>query len=179
MSRELQRLVTPDEDSIKFGLKWAEAMLRQWFEGSAEAALFVGEPRRTLDQNSKMWPMLEDVARQVPWFVDGAPRKLTKEEWKDVFTASHRKQSVAPGIDGGFVVLGARTSRMSKRQLSELIELIYAFGSEHGVAWSEPAKKTIAEHNLSSDSGSEGGPGAGTPQGVTPRSLKCHTAAVG
>jgi hypothetical protein len=33
---------------------------------------------------------------------------------------------------------------MTKRTLSELIELIYAFGAEKDVVWSEPAKKEAA-----------------------------------
>ena len=37
---------------------------------------------------------------------------------------------VVPGMEGGFVVLGSKTSHMSKRELSDLIELIYAFGAE-------------------------------------------------
>jgi hypothetical protein len=140
--RELQREVTQGDEEIKFALKWAEATLREWVRLNGEASLFVGDPRRTLDQNSKLWPMLGDIAEQVEWY----GTKLKDYEWKDVFTAALKRHRVVPGIDGGFVVLGMRTSRMSKKDLSELIELIYAFGSEHNVVWSEPAKKVIEEH---------------------------------
>jgi hypothetical protein len=44
-----------------------------------------------------------------------------------------------PGVDGGFVALGVRTSKMSKAEFSEYIEAIYAFGSERSVTWSEKA----------------------------------------
>lgn len=94
----------------------------------------ISEPTRTLDQNAKLWPMLGDVSRQVVWH----GQKLTSEEWKDVFTAALKKQKAVPGIDGGFVVCGQSTSKMGKRAFAELIELIYAFGGEHGVQWSEP-----------------------------------------
>src|SRR6185312_5177119 len=67
--------------------------------------------RRTLDQNALMWAMLDDVAAQVDWYVDGADQKLDPEEWKDIFTAGLKKhQRVARGLFGGFVILGARTS---------------------------------------------------------------------
>lgn len=89
---------------------------------------------RTLEQNAKLWPMLQDVSRQVEWY----GQHLTDEEWKDVFTAALKKQKAVPGIDGGFVVCGQRTSTMSKADFSELVELIYAFGAEHGVQWSDP-----------------------------------------
>ncbi len=89
---------------------------------------------RTLDQNSKLWAMLSDVSRQVDWY----GRKLSPWAWKDIFTAALKKQDVVPGIDGGFVVLGEHTSRMTKAQMSELLELMMAFGANHKVAWSDP-----------------------------------------
>lgn len=89
----------------------------------------IAEPTRTLEQNALLWPLLEDVAKQVEWYGSW----LTTEEWKDVFTAALRKEKVVPGISGGFVVVGQRTSKMGKREFSNLVELIYAFGAERGV----------------------------------------------
>lgn len=103
--------------------------------------LTVQEPTRTADQNAKLWPMLSDVSRQVEWY----GRKLADEDWKHVFTASLRKLDVVPNLDGtGFVALGQSTSKMGKRQFADLIELIYAFGSERGVKWSEPVDRRVA-----------------------------------
>ena len=93
----------------------------------------IKEPTRNTSQNAKLWAMLSEVSQQVDWY----GRKLTPENWKHVFTASLSKQDVVPGIDGGFVVLGKATSSMSKREFAELIELIYAFGAERGVQFSE------------------------------------------
>ena len=87
------------------------------------------EPTRNLEQNALMWPLLEDIAHQVEWY----GHRLSSEEWKDVLTAGLRKEKVVPGINGGFVVLGQRTSKMTKREFSGLIELIYAWGAQHGV----------------------------------------------
>lgn len=97
-------------------------------------------PKRTVSQNSKMWPMLADVARQKQLVINGVLVWAKPEDWKDVFTAAlKREQRMAMGIDGGIVVLGMRTSRMRKKEFSDLIELIYAYGSENGIVWSEPA----------------------------------------
>lgn len=94
------------------------------------------QPRtRSLDQNSRMWAMLADVSKQVNWH----GRCLTSEEWKHVFSAALSKQDVVPGIDGGFVVLGKSTSKMTVREMTDMQELMAAFGAERGVAWSEPA----------------------------------------
>ena len=76
-----------------------------------------------------MWANLEDIAQQVIWY--GV--KLTKEEWKDVLTAALKKQKVVPGIEGGFVIIGARTSKMTVPDMTELIELSTAFGTQQGV----------------------------------------------
>lgn len=92
---------------------------------------------RSLEQNSRMWACLGDIAAQVVWH----GKKLTAEDWKSVFTAALKKMDVVPNIDGtGFVALGQSTSRMTKRELSDLMDLIGAFGAEHGVNWTEPSE---------------------------------------
>jgi len=97
-------------------------------------AVIIREATRTTDQNAKLWPMLSDVSGQVEWH----GTMLTAEEWKDMFTAALKRTKVIPGIDGGFVTCGLSTSRMTKADFSDLVELIYAFGAERQVRWSEP-----------------------------------------
>jgi hypothetical protein len=88
-----------------------------------------------------MWAMLTDVSRQVEWY----GKRLTPEDWKHVFSSSLRKLDVVPNIEGtGFVALGLSTSRMTKGEMSDLMELISAFGAERGVAWSDPAERMAA-----------------------------------
>lgn len=84
---------------------------------------------RNLEQNAKMWATLADISEQVDWY----GKKLTPKEWKCVLSASLKKQSVVPGIDGGFVVLGQSTSKMTIAEMSEMIELAIAFGAQQGV----------------------------------------------
>ena len=100
----------------------------------------LAEPTRSLDQNSLLWPLLTEVSKQVDWYGN----KLTADEWKDVFSAALKKQKVVPGLDGGFVVCGQSTSRMSKREFSDLVELIYAFGAERGVVFSGQSERMAA-----------------------------------
>jgi NinB protein len=76
-----------------------------------------------------MWAMLGEVAKAVDWH----GQKLCAEEWKDVFTAALKRQKVVPGIDGGFVVLGTSTRRMKKQEMSDLMELMAAFGAERSL----------------------------------------------
>ena len=98
----------------------------------------VGEPTRTILQNDCMWGVLTDIANQVEWPVDGVKRLIDPDDWKNILSAGLKKESrVAAGVGGGFVMLGARTSKMTIRQMSDLIEFAYAFGAEHGVRWTE------------------------------------------
>lgn len=94
----------------------------------------IKEQSRNLNQNALLWALLHDLEIQANWH----GMKLSSEEWKDLLSAGLTKSRVVPNIEGsGFVILGQRTSRMSKRQFAELIELIYAFGAERGVIWSD------------------------------------------
>ena len=113
---------------------------KELFKGPVEVIL--QRPARSLSQNGKMWPMLTDVSKQVNWYGE----KLDNEDWKDVFMSSLNKQRAVPGIDGGFVGLSKRTRKLDKEGFSQLIEVIYAFGSKQNVAWSEPALQTYSKY---------------------------------
>ncbi len=90
--------------------------------------------RRDLEQNARMWAMLTDISQQVEWY----GQQLGKDEWKDIFTAALKRLKVVPGLDGGFVVVGAHTSRMTVAEMSDMIELMYSFGAERNIRWSDP-----------------------------------------
>lgn len=96
------------------------------------------EELRTPEQNDRMWGMLDDVSHQCKLVINGRLLWATKEDWKEVFTAALRQhQRTAEGIDGGVVLLGARTSKMGKREMGDLMELIAAYGKDHKVVfWS-------------------------------------------
>ncbi len=89
--------------------------------------------KRSLDQNSKMWVMLTEVAVQLPWH----GLKLSPDDWKLIFLdALKRELRMVPNIDGsGFVNLGRSSSDLSKIEMADLITLIEAFGAQHGVVF--------------------------------------------
>lgn len=142
--REIEKTVT-SEHEIWPAMGWVQEMTQKGL-AAGPVVIRLGRERRSLDQNSKLWPMLTDISKQVEWLKDGEKAMMSPDEWKDLFTASLKQQSMAPGIEGGMVVLGMRTSKMNKELFSQLIELIMAFGSERGIAWSEPAKDLIQEY---------------------------------
>lgn len=95
--------------------------------------------KRSLPQNDKMWAALTDIATQLPWH----GQKLSPDDWKLIMLdALKRELRIVPNIDGnGFVNLGRSSSDLSKAEMSELIELILAFGAQHGVVFKDDAEK--------------------------------------
>lgn len=95
----------------------------------------VCEPTRNLDQNAAQWPILQAFSDQLVWPVNGKMETLTPEEWKDLLTAAYKRETVrvAMGLDGGMVMLGARTSKFSKKEFSEWLEFLNATAADRGV----------------------------------------------
>ena len=110
--------------------------VKSWLLCGGALVLTVKPETRTLAQNSRLWAMLTDVSQQVVWH----GRKLLPEEWKWVFTAALKKQDAVPGLDGGFVILGQSTSKMTRREMSDLQTLIEAFGAERDVRFTAPGE---------------------------------------
>lgn len=98
----------------------------------------IKEMTRSLAQNAMMWACLTDIANQVVWH----GRKLSKEDWKHVLSAALYQQDVVPNIDGnGFVVLGKSTSKMTVREMRDLIELAQSFGAQHVVRFGDESRR--------------------------------------
>lgn len=90
---------------------------------------------RSVEQNSALWACLSDVSVQVEWH--GV--RLSPEDWKLVFMdALNQEMRLVPNVAGtGFINLGRSSSKLTKQEFSDLLELIRAFGSERGVKWSD------------------------------------------
>jgi len=102
------------------------------------ARVEVKTDRRSLDQNSKMWAGLTDIATQVMW----QGKRLRPDDWKILFLdALKRETQVVPNLDGtGFVNIGRSSSDLTKQEMSDLIELMNEFGARHGVVFGDEAK---------------------------------------
>lgn len=112
---------------------WAHA--KGWLmAGDQRLTLEIRPEKRSDAQNRRLWAMLADISAQVDWY----GHKLTADEWKDVFSASLKRTKVVPGLDGGFVVCGQSTSKMTKAEMCELQELMEAFGTERNVQFTAP-----------------------------------------
>lgn len=142
MSKELTYQIASVRD-LGGVIQMAARMAGRGLEaGPVELVLRRPKNQRSLDQNRRLWAVLSDVSRQVEWY----GRYLPKEAWKDIFSAALERQDVVPGLEGGFVMIGGRTSKMTKQRFADLLTLIDAFGAEHGVQWSDPALRVFDEY---------------------------------
>lgn len=98
-----------------------------------DAVVKVSAATRSLEANAKMWAMLSDISRAKP---EG--RMHTPEVWKCLFmNALGHETAFEMGLDGRPFPIGFQSSRLTKAQMSDLIELIYAWGAQHNIKWSE------------------------------------------
>jgi hypothetical protein len=95
-------------------------------------------PKRSLPQNDRLWASLTDIAEQLTWH----GMKFSANDWKIMFLAAlGGEMRLVPNIHGnGFVDLGRSSSRLSKAEFSDLLEIIHAFAAEHGVILGEPSE---------------------------------------
>ena len=105
------------------------------------------EAKRTTDQNSIMWASLTEIARQVEWH----GLKLSADDWKLLLMAGlNQEMRLVPNIEGnGFVNLGRSSSDLSKAEMGDLIELIFAFGDKHVVVFGDD--RAAAGDNLAAE----------------------------
>jgi hypothetical protein len=96
------------------------------------------EPTRSLEQNALLHAMLDDIARLEPM-----GRKHTPDEWKAIFMqAAGWESAFLPGLSGGFFPIGFRSSRMTVRQMADLLTFIMGWCAEQGVTF--PAREDVA-----------------------------------
>ena len=119
-----------------------QAVCNRWDGRALNVSVTLAESQRSLDQNAKMWAMLRDISEQVEWY----GQRLKDYEWKCVITAHLSQQKMVPGIEGGFVAIGQRTSKMSIKAMSDVIECCYWFGAEKGVEWTDPKVIEMLRH---------------------------------
>lgn len=100
----------------------------------------IQEPTRNLNQNARFHAMCGDIAKQMPWM----GRQLGTEDWKRLLvdswmrTTGRHASQVVPSLDGaGVVSLGVQTRGLGVRAMAELIEYVMAWGTEHGIQFSD------------------------------------------
>lgn len=90
----------------------------------------IAEPTRTDEQNRKMWPMIQDMQRQIPEF-----NAYSAEDIKLRFlNALGVEMRFLPTLEGqGMFPVGHRSSTLTVDQFSALLELMHEYGARHNV----------------------------------------------
>jgi hypothetical protein len=109
-------------------------LAKQFIDKAPENSVVKISPlTRSSEQSNKMWGLIEDVMNAMP---EG--RQHTKEVWKAIFmNALGHETAFAMGINNEIFPIGFKSSQLSVRQMSDLIEMIYSYGAKHNVKWSE------------------------------------------
>jgi hypothetical protein len=93
-------------------------------------------PKRTGEQNDKMWAMLTDLSVAKP---EG--RRLIPEDWKVLMMhACGWECQFLEGLDGRPFPKGFSSSQLTKSQMASLITFIQEYGDRHGVRWTDEQK---------------------------------------
>lgn len=101
----------------------------------------IGKETRSEEQNRKLWPMIDDLRRQVPDMAE-----FNRDDIKLRFlNALGVEMRFLPALENeGMFPVGLRSSTLTKAQFSGLIELLYEFGARHDVKWTDPAERKAA-----------------------------------
>lgn len=86
-------------------------------------------------QNRRLWPMLDDLKRQVP----GMAEFSTDDIKLRFLNALGVEMRFLPALEGaGMFPVGQKSSTLTVQQFSGLIELLFEYGARHDVKWSDP-----------------------------------------
>lgn len=96
-----------------------------------ETRVEIAAPRRSTDQNARMWAMLTDFAEQA----EHHGRRYSAEQWKAIFMhALGQEVEFVPSLDGRtFIPLGNRTSKLTVKEMCDLQTLMEAEAAQRGV----------------------------------------------
>jgi hypothetical protein len=99
----------------------------------ADAVVTIKAATRSLDQNAALWAALSDISRAKP---EG--RMHTPEVWKCLFmqACGHAVQFEL-GLDGRPFPTGFSSSRMTKAEMSDLLDFVFQWGAERGVTFTD------------------------------------------
>ena len=89
------------------------------------------EPKRTDEQNDRMWPLLERISKRFTLL----GKRYDAESWKCIFMKAMGKEvTFLPTLDEkGFFPSGFRSSDLSVREMSDLQTFIEQYAAERGV----------------------------------------------
>lgn len=109
------------------------AKARAWFDRAVSVGWRVEfkEPKRSHEQNDRMWEMLGRISKLME--ING--KKYPPESWKCIFMKAMGKEvSFLPTLDGEqFFPTGFRSSDLGVREMADLQTFMEAWVAERGI----------------------------------------------
>jgi hypothetical protein len=102
----------------------------------------IGPETRTQAQNRLFWPLVDDIRLQ-----NSDMAKFSPDQVKLRFlNALDSEMQFLPELwGGGMFAVGQRSSTLSKRDFSLLVELVFKWGAENDICWSRKALDSYDE----------------------------------
>lgn len=119
------------DDKLTFRLGTYREPIRRVIDAAPRGSVVTVEPpRRTLAQNDLMWSLLTKLMLAKP---EG--RTLPIAFWKGLaMDLAGHKPIWERSLDGeSMVCLGYKSSRLSKAEMSDVIEAIHSYAARHGI----------------------------------------------
>lgn len=119
------------------------AIKGQLLAGGRPLTVEVREEKRSDAENRLLHAMLQHISKTQEWA--GAKRDI--ETWKRLLTAAwcranNEQIELLPALDGhGVDIVFRRTSQLTRKECADLIEFIFAWGSENDIVFPEPPKQ--------------------------------------
>jgi len=143
--REVEKLIQ-DEAGIPMAQRWLSDMATLGLP-AGPVAVRLGRPRRTLDQNAHIHPLVRAIKKHME--AHGAAKR-SEEWWRYVLLAKFGGvvTDADPFAEGGVVVINRHvgTSDLKKNEAAEFIDWLYSFGVDIGVDWSQRERDIVKEH---------------------------------
>ena len=94
-----------------------------------DSVVQIYSPKRTIPQNDLLWSILTEVSQAKP-----LGKEHTPDIWKLLFmsAAGHECQFLE-GLDGIPFPAGLKSSKLTTKQMGDLIDWIYSWGNRNGV----------------------------------------------
>ena len=109
----------------------------------------------TREQQKRLNAMCGDLAAQIMLEPDSGKYlhrteckhgglRFDKDSWRWLFCGAYKGWLRVPSPDGmGVVMLGASSREFGTVEISEIMEMMAAFGAERGVEWTDPKESAL------------------------------------
>jgi len=125
----MKRVFKIDSDQAKY---YAIQAIKAINDYTKPQQITIETETRKLSQNASQWPILNAIADQLQWPINGMLQTITGEDFKQILTAAWRKEQVrvAQGVDGSVVLLGHRTREFKSAEWGEWMDYLNWFAAE-------------------------------------------------